>query len=152
MPSPPLTPAQKSDNDQLKLLVIFHYIIGGFSVLGILFTGLHYLIMSSVFSHPQLLREMEQNSAGEMPFSPNAFLDLFIWIYVIMGLSLIALAVLNILSARFITLRKNRTFSLVTAAINCLQLPFGTILGVFTFIVLLRDSVRQTYQQSATKS
>jgi len=30
-------------------------------------------------------------------------------------------------------------FSLVVAGLNCLQFPFGTVLGVFTFVVLLRE-------------
>jgi len=37
-------------------------------------------------------------------------------------------------------------FSLIIAGINCVQFPFGTVLGVFTFVVLLRDSVRELYE------
>jgi len=149
MQQPPLTPAQKTDNDHLKLLVIFQYIFGGFSALAILFIGLHYLIMSSVFSNPQVMSEFEKNSTSEMPFNPETFIDLFVWFYVAMGLFMVGIAVLNILSARFITQRKNRTFSMVSAGINCLQMPFGTVLGVFTFIVLLRDSVRRSYEKNS---
>jgi hypothetical protein len=36
-------------------------------------------------------------------------------------------------------------FSIVVAGVNCLQIPFGTALGVFTMMVLLRDTVRQSY-------
>lgn len=147
MQQPPLTPIQKTDNDHLKLLVIFHYIYGVFSALGILFIGLHYFIMSSVFRSPQVMSEFEKNASSEIPFNPETFIDLFVWFYILMGLSMIGIATLNILSARFITLRKNRTFSMVTAGINCLQMPLGTALGVFTFIVLLRDSVRRTYEK-----
>ncbi len=149
MQQPPPTPTQKNNNDQLNLLVIFHYIFGGFSALGILFIGLHYYIMSSVFRSPKVLDEMEKNATGEMVFSPTEFLDLFAWFYVLMGFFAVGLAVLNILSARFLTLRKNRTFSLVLAGINCLQMPFETALGVFTFIVLLRDSVRNSYEKGS---
>ena len=147
MTQPPLTPVQKNDNDQLKLLVISHYILGGFSALGILFLGLHYFIMSSVFRNPHFLREIEKNSESEIPFAPAELLDYFVWIYVLMGFFAVGIAVLNTLSARFLALRENRTFSFVVAGINCLQMPFGTILGVFTFIVLLRDSVRGSYEK-----
>lgn len=71
--------------------------------------------------------------------------------YVLMGFIAVGIAVLNALSARFLALRKNRTFSLVVAGINCQQMPFGTILGVFTFIVLLRGSVRGSYEQAFTQ-
>jgi hypothetical protein len=36
-------------------------------------------------------------------------------------------------------------FSLVIAGVNCASFPLGTLLGVFTFIVLLRASVRSLY-------
>ena len=41
--------------------------------------------------------------------------------------------------------RRARTFSLVMAGVNCLSVPLGTTLGVFTFIVLLRESVAAQY-------
>ena len=50
------------------------------------------------------------------------------------------------LSARFLRGRRHRTFSLIVAGINCLGIPLGTILGVFTLIVLLRPSVRTLYR------
>jgi hypothetical protein len=36
---------------------------------------------------------------------------------------------------------------LIIAVLNCLQIPFGTALGVFTIIVLSRDSVRELYSR-----
>jgi hypothetical protein len=53
--------------------------------------------------------------------------------------------VLNVISGLCLRARKGRTFSLVVAGINCLYIPLGTLLGVFTIIVLLRDSVRELY-------
>ena len=41
--------------------------------------------------------------------------------------------------------RRKRMFSYVMAAILCAFMPFGTVLGVFTLIVLGRESVRQLY-------
>jgi hypothetical protein len=55
------------------------------------------------------------------------------------------LGILTIVSGRLISLRRRRTFSLVVAGINCASFPFGTVLGVFTFIVLARPSVRALY-------
>lgn len=36
-------------------------------------------------------------------------------------------------------------FALVVAGLDCVRIPVGTALGVFTISVLLRDSVRQSY-------
>ena len=65
--------------------------------------------------------------------------------YLIAGVMLVAAGVGNILSANFMRKRKYRAFSFVVACLNCLQIPFGTALGVFTIIVLSRDSVRAQY-------
>ena len=37
-------------------------------------------------------------------------------------------------------------FCLVMAGVGCIFMPFGTVLGVFTIIVLMRDSVKQLFR------
>ena len=51
----------------------------------------------------------------------------------------------NLLSALFLWRRQHRMFSMVVGGLNCLQIPFGTALGVFTILVLSRDSVQELY-------
>ena len=51
--------------------------------------------------------------------------------------------VCNVLSARWMQKRKHRVFSMVVGAINVVMIPLGTVLGIFTFIVLCRQSVAQ---------
>jgi len=41
--------------------------------------------------------------------------------------------------------RKWRVFCLVVAGIGCLEFPYGTAFGIFSFIVLGRDSVMQLF-------
>ena len=62
-----------------------------------------------------------------------------------MGTWFITSGVLNVLSGLFLRARKHWTFSIVVAAIDCLHFPLGTVLGVFTIIVLIRPSVRELY-------
>jgi hypothetical protein len=50
-----------------------------------------------------------------------------------------------IISGRFLNQRRHYMFSFVVAAISCLQVPFGTLLGIFTIIVLSRQSVKAIY-------
>jgi hypothetical protein len=52
------------------------------------------------------------------------------------------------LSGRFIQRRVNRTFSIVVSGFLCLFFPFGTILGIFTLIVLTRESVIRLYAEA----
>jgi hypothetical protein len=54
-------------------------------------------------------------------------------------------AVCVILAGRYITKRRHYIFCLVIASLNCLFMPFGTILGVFTIVILMRPSVKELF-------
>jgi hypothetical protein len=41
-------------------------------------------------------------------------------------------------------------FCLVMAGIQCIFMPFGTVLGVFTIIVLMRNSVKEAFTANKT--
>ncbi len=58
---------------------------------------------------------------------------------------MITMAALKFYTAVCLKQRKSRTFCLVVAAISCLEVPYGTILGVFTFLVLERPSVARLF-------
>jgi len=131
---------RKRDCEHLKLLSIFHFIFAGLALLGIGFIFVHYAFMHMVFSNP----EMWKTQRGAEP-PPKEFLDAFIWFYVFGGFILFLGLVLNVVSGVFLQQRQHRMFSLVTGGLNCLQIPFGTALGVFTIIVLSRESVRELY-------
>ena len=45
--------------------------------------------------------------------------------------------------------RQKRTFSFVIACICCMNIPLGTALGVFTLVVLSRQSVKAIYDRVA---
>ncbi len=128
------------DADHLKLLSIFHFICSGLALLGIFFLLLHFAIMHAVFENPQLWQNQKSGSP------PAAFFLIFKVLYLVFGLWFLLSCALNIISGLCLASRKGRTFSLVVAGLNCLHVPLGTVLGVFTFVVLLRDSVRELYE------
>ena len=130
---------RKIDADHLKLLSIFHFVGAGFALLGILFLIIHYSFLHFFFANPK----MWENQKGGPP--PAEFFAIFKWFYLIFGAWFVCSGVLNVISGLCIRARKYRMFSLVVAGIDCLHVPFGTTLGVFTMIVLLRDSVRELY-------
>ena len=80
---------------------------------------------------------------------PAGFFAIFKWIYLFISIVFITGSLPNLLSGLFIRRRINRTFSLVVAGLDCLQVPFGTVLGIFTLIVLLRGTVRERYAANA---
>ncbi len=87
--------------------------------------------------------KMWEGQKGGPP--PQELFAIFKWFYLVFGALLIIGGVCNLLSGLSIHARRHRVFSLVVAAINCIQIPFGTVLGVFTIVVLMRDSVRELY-------
>lgn len=142
---PPLLRDQrKIDADHLNTLAICHFVVAGFALLGLLGLAIHYAAFSFFFSQPELVAEMEKAQKG-MP-NPAEFFAIFRWFYLFAAVALIVGGIFNLMSGLYMRRRTNRTFSLVVAGFDCLQFPFGTILGVFTFIVLLRDSVREVYE------
>jgi hypothetical protein len=41
-------------------------------------------------------------------------------------------------------------FSLIVAGFNCINFPFGTLLGIFTLILLLRPVMPALYHETPT--
>jgi Na+-driven multidrug efflux pump len=131
---------RKIDADHLKLLAIFHFIGAGLAVLGILFLLAHYLMFHAFFTNPK----MWENQKQAMP--PAEIFAVLKWFYLVVGIWFVTSGVLNLISGWCLCARKHRTFSMVVAGINCLHIPLGTVLGVFTIVVLVRDSVRELYE------
>jgi hypothetical protein len=123
------------DLDHLRLLSIFHYIVSGLTALLACIPFIHFflgLAMTLGWFN------------GEKP--PPAVIGIFLM--VLAALLILAgwsLAALIFTAGRFLSQRKRYTFCLVMAAIECLIMPFGTVLGVFTIIVLMRESVKSIF-------
>jgi hypothetical protein len=58
-----------------------------------------------------------------------------------------AMSLCILMAGRSLPLRKRYTFVFVTACVECLFIAFGTVLGVFTIIVLSRESARALFSQ-----
>lgn len=130
---------ERRDIEQIKVLAIFHFVFASLALVGTAFLAVHYVMMHTVFANPEMWK-----SQHEAP-PPKAFFDAFIWFYVFMGVFLVIGLILNALSGFFLLRKRNRLFSIIIAGLDCLQIPFGTVLGVFTLILLSRDSVRHLY-------
>jgi len=129
------------DEEHLKLLSIGYLVSAGvaalFSLLGLLYVFFG-LLMGITF----------REAAKKANQSPPP--ELIGWIFGIIGLAifllLIAMAVLKFRTAQCIGRRRSRGFCMVVAAISCLEIPYGTLLGVFTFLVLGRNSVQRLFE------
>src|SRR5437762_373537 len=131
--------ALSADADHLRLLSIFHYIVGALHLIGSSVAIIHFGL--------GLLMMLRPGMFGNNP--PPPFVGLLL---AFVGGAIIicgwTIGICTIYSGRCIQHRVRRTFSIVVAAINCVLFPLGTALGVFTLIVLMRDSVRRLYGAS----
>ncbi len=135
---------QRSDLEQLRLLAMFHYIVGGLQFLfGSVFL-LHVGLGLAVLFGGMRVNQNHANGppeplVGLLFLGAGGFAVLLGW----------TAAAVTIYSGRCLARHRRRMFSLVVAGTLCAFAPFGTVLGVFTIVVLMRDSVRQLYQATA---
>jgi hypothetical protein len=57
-----------------------------------------------------------------------------------------------LIAGRCLSRRKCYSFALVIACIECLFIPFGTILGVFTIVALSRASVKGLFSTATAEA
>jgi hypothetical protein len=137
------------DTEHLRLLAIFHYIVSGLAALFSFFPML-YTIIGSIF----IFAARHPAAAGPKPGEelPPEFLG---WIFIVLGSFLfllgIAMAICILIAGRCLSRRKCYSFALVIACIECLFIPFGTILGVFTIVALSRLSVKGLFSAATSE-
>ena len=125
------------DLEHLKLLWIFHYVDAGMTAVIACIPFLHFFMGLAL-------------ATGAFPDTDPDAQPIGIAIMVIAGFFILAgwtLAVLIAFAGRSLQTRKRYTYCLVMAGINCIFIPIGTVLGVFTIIVLTRDSVKSLFGQ-----
>lgn len=136
------------DESHLHLLSVFHFVMGGLYTLGVGFVALHFLIMRMVMSMPQTARATPPTGVSAPPpppVMPAEIMNIMLVFYIFAALIIASLATGNILAGVWLRKRIQHTLTFVVAAINCAFFPFGTVLGVFTIIVLQRQTVKMTY-------
>jgi hypothetical protein len=130
------------DDEHLKILSICYYIYGAFTALLAFIPGI-YVILGIVFA-------AVGRSGGHD--APPAFLG---WILIFVGLAAMVfmgiLAGLKAWTGWCIARRKHETFVQVVAAVCCLGIPWGTALGIFTFIVFSRPAVRRQFMEATSR-
>jgi hypothetical protein len=146
-PPPPAAesplPVYNQDAEHLRLLSIFHYVVGGLGFLCGSFPLLHVALGLVMFFSPETMND----GHGGPP--PKAFGLIFAVMGGVFVLMAWILSAFTIMSGKYISQRKKWTASVIIASVQCVCFPFGTVLGVFTLVVLLRPSVKQLYGQDA---
>ena len=131
------------DAQHLKLLAIFHYVVAGIVAFVGCFPFIHLTIGIAFLT-------------GRISPQPNdpAAVAFMGWVFTVIAGAMIVVmwsfAVVMVCAGRCLQQHRRRTFCLVVAGLECLMMPFGTVLGVFTIIVLVRPSVQQLFDEEWT--
>ena len=128
------------DLEHLRLLSIFYYVFAGLTALG----GCCPLLYAGIFVMIPFTQE-NMHRPGDPP--EGLFLGMA-GAMIVLVLVVLLLAYLLFRAGRCLAQHRSRTFCMVMAAFTCLSVPLGTVLGVFTFIVLMRPSVEQLFRQA----
>lgn len=134
-PTAPVTPPVP-DEHQLRLLSIFHYVLGALELAFSCVPLLYFLggfIWATVGSAQT--SELTPAVVGVVTMILGAALTLLTW----------TKGICTLLAGRYLAERRHYGFCMVVAAVSCLSVPFGTLLGAFTLIALSRDSVRAQF-------
>jgi hypothetical protein len=127
------------DQEQLRLLSVFHYVCAGLAVVFASFFII-YVVMGLVMA-------LRPDAFGPAKDQPPPFLG---WLFFMIGAGLVSMgwifAGLLAWAGRCLGRRRHYTFCLVMAGFACFFMPFGTVLGVFTIIVLVRPSVKALFE------
>lgn len=145
VPSGPTVPtaADRTAQDllHLRLLSIFHFIVAGFAFLFASVFLVH-IGLGFAFLSPEAL-----GTQGDPPPEFVAWMLMFFGgLGVLLGWTYAALMVV---AGRSLAARRRHTLCLVMAGVSCAFMPFGTVLGVLSLIVLSRASVAQLFADPA---
>ncbi len=125
------------DLEHLKILTIFHYVAAGMIALFACIPMIHFFLGLA----------MATGALGSEG-GPESIVGIFFMagagLFIIAGWTL---AVLVFFAGRNLSRRTNHTFCMIIAGLECLFMPVGTVLGVFTIIVLARNSVKALFGQ-----
>ena len=132
------------DAEHLRMLSVAHLVDGAMYLLFSPF-GLFYALMGVFFSVAIAQAPPQQGGPPPPPFVGLIFAAVGLALF---GAFAIA-AALKFTCAYCLHNRRSRALCIVVAAVSCLAVPYGTAIGVWTFLLLLRPSVAQKFDEAA---
>lgn len=127
------------DEEHLRLLSIFHYVVSGLAALFALFPIFH-LILGVVMI---VASDKFTGSGQPPPAIIGWFFVIFAAVFITIGWTF---AIFVLSAGRCLARRRHYMFCLVMGGVDCLFMPFGTVLGVFTILLLVREPVKQLFE------
>jgi hypothetical protein len=128
--------------DYLRLLSVFHYVVAGLAGLASLLPVVYMAVGLAILG----------TATHGGPPDPMGRAIALIFVTVAAGLlaGALTLTVCIGLAGRYLAGHSHYTFCLVMAAVECVFMPFGTVLGVLTLITLLQEPAKVLFGEPVT--
>ena len=123
------------DVEHLSLLSIFHYIVAAITALCSCLPFIHFFLGLAMALGWGDFRTGEASWVGWIMAGFAGAIILSGW----------ALAICLALAGKYLGERSHYRFCFVMACVGCVFMPFGTVLGIFTLMVLMRPTVKQLF-------
>jgi hypothetical protein len=129
------------DAEHVRILSILYYVFGGLGILSGVFP-LIYVVLGAVM----VAGGMGGPGRGGPPPEMG-------WFFIVIGggISLLfwTMAGCTLFAGYSLGRRQRYMFCFVIACLCCMSMPLGTILGVFTIIVLVRPAVKEMFERGS---
>jgi hypothetical protein len=132
------------DAEHLRLLSIFHYVVAGVGTLFSCFPVFHLAFGLVMLFAPDALGQPSRPNDAEALRLVGIVMTTAATAFILIGWTI---SFCVFLAGRYLARRQHYTFCLVMAAILCMIMPLGTVLGVFSIIVLIRPSVKALFAE-----
>ena len=134
------TGGMTQEREHIRLLATFHWVVAAFSGLFSLFPLLHLLMGIGMVTGR--FSDAKGQAAAQLF---GWFFIIFAGLWIVCGL---AFSICLALAGHYLSQFRHHTHCLVRAGLACMFIPFGTVLGVFTIIVLTKEPVRALFPGS----
>lgn len=128
------------------MLSIFHYVVAGLGALVSLFPSFH-LAVGLYFLFGDIPEPAGEVAGEDVPPFPNElFGGIFAGVALMLIVTGLTLSFFVFLAGRKLARHEGRLFCQVVAGILCVCFPVGTVLGIFTLIILEKKEARELFR------
>jgi len=134
--------------DRLRLMEIGYYIAGVLTIVGVSFLLIHFTLFLFLGLNPHLFDHTTgSNGRQAAPPPPGLFLVFagVIGFIILFGWTF---GGLQIYTGRCIRHRCHRLLILIVAGVECIFIPWGTFLGICTFLTMEKPGARALFGQA----
>lgn len=130
------------DERVLDLLGVFHYVVGALMILGASIFLIHMAMGVAMVTGQFPEKDGPPQIMGWMFIALPALVILVGW----------TLAAFIIYAGKSLRNRTRHGLCLAMAGIECIFMPFGTVLGIFTLVTLMKEDVRLLFDGNGKAS